>query len=69
MEATPQKTQLDLYLEYSKIYRKTNLNVLTYWKANQYRYSKVTIIAKDILSIPISSVAYESTFSVGGSGP
>ncbi|CAL8174321.1 unnamed protein product [Prunus armeniaca] len=61
-----QKSQLQLYLDEPKIDRKINLNVLDFWKANQFRYPELSILARDVLSIPISTVASEASFSVGG---
>ena len=42
-----------------------SFDILSFWKGNQFRYPEVAAIARDILSIPISTVASESTFSVG----
>jgi hypothetical protein len=41
-------------------------DILSFWKGNEFRYPEVAAMAHDILSIPISTVASESTFSVGG---
>ncbi|BBN69674.1 BED zinc finger, partial [Prunus dulcis] len=38
-----QKTQLQLYLDEPKIDRKTKLNVLDFWKVNQFRYPELSI--------------------------
>ncbi|XP_061373411.1 zinc finger BED domain-containing protein RICESLEEPER 2-like [Gastrolobium bilobum] len=62
----PQKSQLELYLEDQRFDRKAELNVLKYWEANQFRYPEIAAMARDIFAIPISSVASESAFSVGG---
>jgi hypothetical protein len=43
-----------------------SLNNLSFWKGNQFRYPKVAAMVRDILSIHVSTVASESTFSVGG---
>ncbi|KAH0727932.1 hypothetical protein KY290_003625 [Solanum tuberosum] len=63
------KTQLDLYLEEPNLDRKVNsdLDVLAYWKENKRRYSELSLMARDVLRIPITTVASESTFSIGGS--
>jgi len=45
---------------------KGNFDILSYWKVNEFRYPIVAAMARDILSIHISTVASESTFSVGG---
>lgn len=60
------KTQLELYLEEPKVDRKANLDILAFWKGNQFRYPELSAMACDILSIPITTVASEAAFSVGG---
>ncbi|XP_039119574.1 zinc finger BED domain-containing protein RICESLEEPER 1-like [Dioscorea cayenensis subsp. rotundata] len=64
VETTPRKTQLVLYLEDPRIDRKTKLNALTFWQANQYRYPQVAAIARHVLSIPISTVLDQYRSSV-----
>ncbi|XP_060668471.1 zinc finger BED domain-containing protein DAYSLEEPER-like isoform X2 [Ziziphus jujuba] len=64
--ANTQKSQLELYLEEPRMATEIELNVLDYWKANQFRYPEVASMARDLLSIPISTVASESAFSIGG---
>ncbi|KAK1402022.1 hypothetical protein POM88_001627 [Heracleum sosnowskyi] len=59
------KTQLELYLEEPKVDRKANLDVLDFWKANQFRYPELAVMARDVLSIPITTVASEVAFSAG----
>lgn len=61
-----QKSQLELYLDEPRVDRKARIDVLTYWKSHQYRYPELACMARDILSVPISTVASESAFSVGG---
>ena len=46
--------------------RSDDLDILSYWKTNQCRYPILAAIARDILSIPVSTVASEAAFSVGG---
>ncbi|XVF19339.1 hypothetical protein REPUB_Repub11eG0102200 [Reevesia pubescens] len=61
------KSQLDLYLSESRMeITTTPFDVLTYWKDKYSRYPELANMARDILSIPITTVASESAFSIGG---
>jgi hypothetical protein len=58
---------LELYLDEPKYLEKnTTFDILSFWKGNEFRYPKVAAMPHDVLSIPISTVALESTFSIGG---
>ncbi|KAK2641382.1 hypothetical protein Ddye_023145 [Dipteronia dyeriana] len=61
-----QKSQLEMYLDEPKLEISSNLDVLDLWRVNVIRYPDFSLMARDILSIPISTVAFESAFSVGG---
>ncbi|KAM5575092.1 zinc finger BED domain-containing protein DAYSLEEPER-like [Rosa sericea] len=41
-------------------------SVLSWWKSNESLYPVVSLMARDLLTIPASTVASESCFSVGG---
>ena len=60
------KSDLELYLEENKLRRIEKYNVLAYWNQNGSRFPIISQMARDVLAIPLSTVASESTFSVGG---
>ena len=65
----PIKSELDSYLEESVyIYDSdaAHFNALEWWKVNQLKYPRLSKMAAEILSIPITTMASESTFSAGG---
>ncbi|CAL1359228.1 unnamed protein product [Linum trigynum] len=60
------RTQLDEYLDCKRLNRKQPLDVLLWWKTNESRFPELACVARDVLSIPITTVASESAFSMGG---
>jgi hAT family C-terminal dimerisation region len=61
-------SDLDNYLKES-IFRNRDpgpFDVLKWWKVNTIRYPILSKLARDVLCIPISTVASESAFSAGG---
>ena len=61
-----QKSEIEQYLEEPVFPRKENFNILEWWKANSPKFPIIGKIARDILAVPATTVASESTFSVGG---
>ena len=61
MFASLLKTELETYLEEKKLPRVDDMNVL-----NQFRFPILSQMARDMLTIPLSTVASEYAFSVGG---
>ncbi|XP_038984874.1 zinc finger BED domain-containing protein RICESLEEPER 2-like [Phoenix dactylifera] len=64
------KTELDIYLE-EGIYKPSDeaydkFDALNWWKANILKFRYLSKMARDILSIPITTVASEAAFSAGG---
>lgn len=66
----PEKSEYDIYIaeEYMQVDEENSeeFDVLLYWKVNEKKYPVLSIMARDVLSIPITTVASESSFSIGG---
>ncbi|XP_068501166.1 zinc finger BED domain-containing protein DAYSLEEPER-like [Phaseolus vulgaris] len=60
------KTQLDTYLNEPTLDFDflEHMDVLEWWKNNSQRFSDLALMARDLLSIPITTVASESAFSI-----
>ena len=65
MTSNDVQSQLDIYLD-EESYVGNDLDVLEYWKLKKHRFPELAIMACDILSIPITTVSLESSFSIGG---
>ncbi|KAI3861929.1 hypothetical protein MKX03_004437 [Papaver bracteatum] len=63
------RTELELYLEEKREPRisptSVQFEILGWWRTNSTRYPILSHMARDILDIPVSSVASESAFSTG----
>lgn len=59
------KCEVDHYLEDEPLPDNAEFNILQWWKMDT-KYPTLRKIAKDILAIPVSTVASESAFSTGG---
>ena len=60
------KSELDHYLDETVLPRTSDFDILCWWKSNVTKYPILSSLAKDILAIPVSTVASESAFSTGG---
>jgi hypothetical protein len=62
------KNELDRYLEEETLpnYENDNFDILSWWKLEGTRYPTLRLVARDILAIPITTVASESAFSTSG---
>ncbi|KAG6510710.1 hypothetical protein ZIOFF_028741 [Zingiber officinale] len=59
-------SELDTYLGESVLPRAENFDILSWWKTNGVKYPNLLKMARDILAIPVSTVASESAFSDSG---
>ncbi|KAJ4747543.1 Zinc finger BED domain-containing protein DAYSLEEPER [Rhynchospora pubera] len=58
--------ELNLYINGDLVADSENFNVLSWWMTNGHKYPTLQKIAQDVFSIPVSTVASESAFSMGG---
>ena len=63
---TVMKTELDYYLEEDNLPVTQEFDILSWWKTNGLKFPTLQAIARDVLAIPITTVASESAFSTGG---
>ena len=65
-ENTSSKFEVDRYLDEGFQTGCKNFEILGWWKLNSSKYRILAQVARDIIAIPISTVASESAFSTGG---
>ncbi|KAK9734079.1 hypothetical protein RND81_04G113700 [Saponaria officinalis] len=59
------RSSLDLCLDDARLEHTLDIDVLIWWKENEPKFPIVAQMARDILAIPITTVASESAFSMG----
>ncbi|XP_028104475.1 zinc finger BED domain-containing protein RICESLEEPER 2-like [Camellia sinensis] len=61
------KSKLEQYLsEVEHFAKNQTFEILAYWKVNATRYRVLPQLARDVLAMPIPTIASESAFSIGG---
>jgi hypothetical protein len=60
------RTELDLYLDEPTLPRTQELNIISWWQYVGVKYPTLRKIARDIMTIPVTTVASESVFSIRG---
>ncbi|XP_019195806.1 PREDICTED: zinc finger BED domain-containing protein RICESLEEPER 2-like [Ipomoea nil] len=69
-DETPNKSELDIYLE-EGVYRcqdgevTSGFDALSWWKSHELKFNILSKLARDVLAIPVSTVASKATFSAG----
>ncbi|KAF7147847.1 hypothetical protein RHSIM_Rhsim03G0115700 [Rhododendron simsii] len=61
------KSELDRYLKEEQLPMCDDFDILAWWKSNCLKYPVLQAIARDVLTVPVSTVASESSFSTSGS--
>ncbi|KAK4382883.1 Zinc finger BED domain-containing protein RICESLEEPER 1 [Sesamum angolense] len=60
------KSELEKYLSEDVEEYREKFDMLKWWKVNTRRFSILSKMARDILAVPVSTVASEAAFSTGG---
>ena len=60
------KTEIEQYFLEDVETLSKNFNILMWWKVNSTKFSILAEITRDVLAIPITTVASESAFSTEG---
>ena len=61
------KSEVDKYLaDCCEGVRDEKFEILGWWKANSFKYRVLSQVARDVLAMPVSTMASESAFSTGG---
>ncbi|CAN6722759.1 unnamed protein product [Malus baccata var. baccata] len=61
-----EKGELQKYLDDKRLDRRHDIDVLSWWQMERFHYPILSQLARDVLTIPISTVASESAFSIRG---
>ncbi|XP_028116569.1 zinc finger BED domain-containing protein RICESLEEPER 2-like [Camellia sinensis] len=61
-----QKSEVEQYLEELVFPSNESFNILHWWKLNKAKFPTLARMARDVLSVPATTVASEVAFSVGG---
>ncbi|WRX22749.1 HAT [Theobroma cacao] len=62
------KSKLEKYLSLNEpdATNSDDFDVLIWWKLNSHKYPTLALLARDVLAIPLSTVASKSAFSISG---
>ena len=66
-EGEPMKSELDVYLDEGLfISQDYKFDALAWWKEKSMKFRILSKLAENVLAVPITTVAFEATFSAGG---
>ena len=66
IESRESNSELSRYLTENCEKITDDFDLLMWWRCNSSKYPILSTLAKDILAVPVSTVASESSFSTGG---
>ncbi|CAN1347234.1 Putative AC transposase, partial [Linum perenne] len=58
--------EFDTYISDGLILRSGEFDILAWWKSNSSKYPTLTLISRDILAVPVSTVVSKAAFSTCG---
>ncbi|KAL5719028.1 hypothetical protein ACHQM5_011864 [Ranunculus cassubicifolius] len=58
--------EIDIASEWKRHNKRSDFEILDWWKSNAKKYPVLSLVARDVLAIPVTLVASESAFSTGG---
>ena len=59
------KSEIDIYFEEDCVEDIENFDILAWWKTHAEKFPVMSTMAHDFLAIPLSTVPFESTFTLG----
>ena len=65
-ETSMSKSELEKYLHEENEVNRDSFDTLKWWKNNDARFPILARMARDVLAVPVSTVASESAFSTSG---
>jgi len=66
MISQSQKSEIDVYLEEEPENNIEDFDVLSRWRSKAAKFPVLSAMARDFLTIPLSTVSSESAFNLGG---
>jgi hypothetical protein len=66
IESRETNSELSTFLKENCEKNCDNFDILNWWKVNSSKYPILSTLAKDVLAVPVSTVASESAFSTSG---
>ena len=60
------RSEIDIYLGEATVDDEGSFDILRWWKLNSERFPILSHMARDVLAVPVATVASEAAFSTGG---
>ncbi|KAL0452195.1 UNVERIFIED_CONTAM: Zinc finger BED domain-containing protein RICESLEEPER 4, partial [Sesamum latifolium] len=60
------QSELDIYLHEEIVNDSPTFDIIDWWKSHSPKFPMLSRLTRDVLAMPISTMATESAFSIGG---